>query len=476
MLSSFFSLKKKQTTPKKLLGPSMPHFILYQDGTMSTVTSIQNLPTMILKPLFQKGLDKDVMELEIHFPHGQIDTNSVQLLIGDELDPLLPLKQYSFLDDSSHIPRIRFVFPKDIPQQLPLEDIQVMYVDTHPGLQWSCFYELKLSSAKDSLVIKEHPSVVQASLLKCSIQFTNETDKTIGPGTFQIVLRNTDQESLPSVSYARRARQPSKARHTRDAEAMERKEKGNIHMLEATPPPAALSAPDLESNTVNIENSESSSLTLPSITQFGKLSTTKIVVAMLTHLQVRKVHSWKIKQWDQLETGLADLTYECLPLGEDSEWVNLPAGVLHLYSGAVKQIATFHVSRIQRNKKIKLKGSVDNRIHIQSHVDLKHLQVDQKGNYVTVYTGGVSVESNYDSPFDLSIYVPLDTPHVQVRDLKGVKGWKHEPHQSRLVLRASIQQPKQFVSFVVIGSEAIQVDRRTTNIDLHLLEKIKSMV
>lgn len=444
------------------------NYILYRDGTLSVIAPLRKVRPLYLVPLFQatsksddsasRGSDDGGSRgvIEIQFPQNRIDLDSVQLLAVAEhgFQRILPRKQTHALDEG--IPKVRF-YLQDARILDFKDDLAVQYLDLAPELSWSVCYEGEISEGND-------PNQALLRYLICTLTVDNNSKQVIGPGTFEIMLKNSDTNEVEQMARLQQEQRRERGRMVQ--RTMEAKSEAIAPMMAmaAQSQPKERKRRRAAPEATGSEAAEGSVITLPGPQTFDKLSTTQIVLSEMNKIPIHKIHCWQL-QHNERQNGPSSIVYQFKPT--ISEMEELPGGLLTLFTDSRQRLNKFSVPKMRDQELVRLRGNVDTKVKVHSHNVSKVLQVDKKGNQVTMYSGGCEMMSGYHAPLEkFEVYLPIDRPEVKILQLEGpVAHWVHEIHKSRIKFVLDSFTGKVTFSFVVKGLETIEVDNRTIRVE-----------
>lgn len=448
-------------------------YVFYQDGMMSVLTPLADLKPVVTIPFLEEKQNKR-LEVEITLPKKDIDPETV-LLLDSQTGKLIPLeKQTNSIQ--KEFPQIKFYFRLH-PSHLTYA--YVFYIDQNPQLKWCAKYKVRLGN---SLI---HPNEAEIASFTCYLQVTNESDRKIGPGQFSVMIQQ-GRERTSSMRYRRMRMAHAEAKMAKMALPTAGAPEALAYMApvaRAAPrgPMPALEEMEEESTNVGSQVAEGFLIEIPeSDLSFDKFMTTQIKIVQLNNMPVKKVHEVTLTGSIR---GFATVRF-LFRLPKDkgtSIYPLLPSGDLDLMSETYEYLippGTRRLPSLVAGNQMELLSYQDERVPIQGDVSVEQFEVDESGNKVIVYSGGLVIKNYYPetkgSDLSMELYIPVQKSLVEVKKARGIARWEYEPQKSRIkcLLEPIPPQDKTFVSFIFYNRDPIQI-KNPHRLGIHFTKEMK---
>lgn len=449
----------------------MNRYVLYEDGLLSVITPLRKLNPSLIIPLTRTPTQEDEA-VEFQLPNAEIDPDQVQLL-SSKLEPITPQSQTYSLGQG--ITKMRFVPTSLKPKGIP--NLLVQYVDNNPSLAWRAVYEAQVNDGSDDTQkltkpVTSNPNSVKFTVLTCFIHLVNKSDRVLGPGKFQILLRtNQSQPSRPRGARElerKGARVMSKKRMAPMLQMAQMASMASMQQQSSEESlPVPTSSPFSGRDTHPVTEGSLISLPILEKTKLEKMSSIKLPIAAAQDISVKKYHCFILSE--ATTKGLAALEYHFRSPFTDM----LPGGELSLYSDTRQNLQNFDLDRMVPKQMIRLQGGHDVNVLVQASLQVRQVKVDKQGNEVIVYTGGCTVRNLYKRELqDMHVFLPVDKPHVVVKGVDSKNSSSSidthfNPTKSRVEFRFNVAAQSECIfSFTIFASDAIRVNRPVTTVEL----------
>lgn len=436
-------------------------YVLYQNGMMSVLTPLTNLKPVMRVPLEEES--DDTLVVEVQLPKRDIDPEKVILLDPRTTLPLSLKKQTNSLQ--SGFSRIRFYLSNpDVRQRQVLSHAYIYYFDLNPQLEWSAAYHARLDNHM------ENPNAARISTFSCDLSFRNVSDHKIGPGSFHIMIQQNESPSPRPrpVVYERKRKSMSRSRVPMAAMAA----------MAAVPESFVEEKKSITPSEAGTPVAEGFLIDLPGVVEFEKSSSTQIQIIEVQDLTVHKTHYCVLE--DRIVASFADVKYQFTLPNDSSTSSLLPGGSLDLFSESLEYLGNHVMRPIVVGSEIELMASKDKNVPIQGDISSEMFEVDEDGNKVMVYTGGVMIKNYYEdtkNPLLFVLYVPIQKSVIKIKELQGVRKWEHEVQESRIkfYLHPIPAHEKSIIKFIIYNSDPIKI-KNPQRLKVQIAEELKRRI